>query len=253
MTADHPDADPDASPDVPPDTGPAAKGSERRCSVSGVSAPKARLIRFVADPDGAIVPDLSETLPGRGCWVGASRDAVEQAIKRKAFARSLKRPVTAPSGLADLVERLLAERFLARLGLARRSGRLVTGFESVCETLRRGRAALLVEAADGAADGRTKVTRLAAKAMPGLTVCALARSDELGAALGQSAVVHAAMVGEALRPGDGRDMERFAGFRPVWPWEETPDSALRRPVPWDPAQPGAEGPVLSHGALSGPA
>lgn len=40
--------------------------SERRCIVTGETTPKAGLIRFVVGPDGTVVPDVLEKLPGRG-------------------------------------------------------------------------------------------------------------------------------------------------------------------------------------------
>ena len=46
---------------------------ERRDIVSGEIMPEARLIRFVAAPDGAVVPDVAASLPGRGLWVSASK------------------------------------------------------------------------------------------------------------------------------------------------------------------------------------
>ena len=52
---------------------------ERRCIVTGETQPKAGLIRFVADPDGQVVPDLAEKLPGRGFWVVAERAALDKA------------------------------------------------------------------------------------------------------------------------------------------------------------------------------
>ena len=47
------------------------EGPERRCIATGEVQPKHGLIRFVVGPDGQIVPDLSEKLPGRGIWVAA--------------------------------------------------------------------------------------------------------------------------------------------------------------------------------------
>ncbi|MGA1268999.1 MAG: DUF448 domain-containing protein, partial [Gemmobacter sp.] len=52
---------------------------ERRCIVTGESAPKAGLLRFVVGPDERVVPDLAGRLPGRGIYVSASRDALAQA------------------------------------------------------------------------------------------------------------------------------------------------------------------------------
>ena len=65
------------------------------------------MIRFVASPGGAVVPDLQRRLPGRGAWITARRSLVEQAIGRALFARSLKANVKAPAGLLALIDRLL--------------------------------------------------------------------------------------------------------------------------------------------------
>jgi predicted RNA-binding protein YlxR (DUF448 family) len=49
-----------------------AKGAdpdERMCALTRACAPRAELIRFVASPDGDVVPDLKEVLPGRGMWL----------------------------------------------------------------------------------------------------------------------------------------------------------------------------------------
>lgn len=92
--------------------------------VSGEVMPEARLIRFVAGPDGAVVPDLGRKLPGRGVWVEATREAVTAAVKKNSFARSAKAPLKPAPDLADQVEQLLVRRCLDQLGLARRRARL---------------------------------------------------------------------------------------------------------------------------------
>ena len=78
--------------------------SERRCIVTGDTQPKCGLIRFVVGPDDQIVPDLLEKLPGRGIWVTADRSTLEQAVKKRLFARGAKQAVTVPDGLIDDLE-----------------------------------------------------------------------------------------------------------------------------------------------------
>src|SRR5690606_20551890 len=130
---------------------------ERRDIVSGEVLEEARLIRFVAGPDAVVVPDLGRKLPGRGLWVAAEREAVETAARKGLFSRAAKARLAAPDGLADLVETLLARRCLGQLGLARREGVLISGFEKSLAAIKGGRAAWLVEASDAAADGRNKL------------------------------------------------------------------------------------------------
>lgn len=201
---------------------------ERRDIVSGQVMEEAALIRFVAGPDGQVVPDLARKLPGRGLWVAADRASVEAAAKKGSFARAAKAKLTAPAGLADQVEALLHRRLLEGLGLAKRAGDLISGFEKVAAAVSAGKVAWLVEAADGAADGRRKILNVARKSPKPPQVCGVFDAEELGLALGAENVIHTAFLAGR---GAGRwtaDVRRLAGFRPLLPesWrEEKPSEA----------------------------
>ena len=143
---------------------------QRRDIVSGEVMEEDRLIRFVAGPEGTVVPDLARKLPGRGLWVAATREAVEMAANKGLFSRAAKAKLNAPVGLADKVEgACCAARILdlAGLGLAKRAGDLILGFEKVRDSaIRDGKVAWLVEAADGSEDGRGKLLGLVRHARP---------------------------------------------------------------------------------------
>ena len=132
-------------------------GPERRCVATGQSGSPEGMIRFALDPDGVVTPDLAERLPGRGIWVTARRDLVEKAAKKNLFARSAKRQATAPEGLADQIEAALARRAVEALGLARKAGLAVAGFEKVRARLKQGPVAALIEARDGSEKGRARL------------------------------------------------------------------------------------------------
>src|SRR5476649_264008 len=104
---------------------------ERRDIVSGEVLPENRLMRFVADPDGQVVPDAGAKLPGRGLWVEASKAAVNKAVEKKLFSRAAKAQVTAGADLAARAEKALLARIVGDLGIARRSGSLLLGFDNV--------------------------------------------------------------------------------------------------------------------------
>jgi uncharacterized protein len=197
---------------------------ERRDLVSGEVMDEARLIRFVAGPDGTVVPDLARKLPGRGLWTAATRAAVETAAAKGGFSRAAKAKLSAGPGLADLVERLLAARILAGLGLARRAGVLTSGFEKVRAALIAGQAAWLIEAADGAADGRRKLLDLAERRPDPPRVLGAFSSGELGLALGLENVIHLAFLAGRGAERWTVDVERLSGFRPLLPesWREEP-------------------------------
>ena len=120
---------------------------ERRCVASGEVLPEAQLIRFARGPDGVLVPDVAAKLPGRGAWVRASRESVEQATKKNGFAHALKAQVKPADSLAALTETLLARRCLDFLGLARRAGAIAFGATQVEQAIRAKPAQLLIEAA----------------------------------------------------------------------------------------------------------
>lgn len=189
----------------------------RRCLVTGAVRPKADLLRFVAAPDGVIVPDLREKLPGRGLWLTPSRDIVAAACTKGLFAKAARLSVVAPADLADQVEALLARRCCDLLGLARRAGEAAGGFEKVRAWIESGKAGVLLGASDGAEDGRRKLARLAGD----LPVISVLRGEELAASLGREWAVHAAVKRGKLADALMREAHRLEGFRAA----STPEKA----------------------------
>lgn len=184
-------------------------GPTRRCLVTGEVRPKAELLRFVVDPGGHIVPDVSHRLPGRGLWLTARSDILAEAVSKRLFARAAKAPVAVEAGLEERVEALLARRCAELLGLARRAGLVRAGFVKVKEALTKGGVAILIAASDGAADGRAKLGAVA----PGVTVVSCLSAAELGAALGREHAVHVAMKSGPLADLFLAEARRLAGFR----------------------------------------
>jgi predicted RNA-binding protein YlxR (DUF448 family) len=192
---------------------------ERKDLVTGQVMDEACLIRFVPGPDGEVVPDLGRKLPGRGLWVEANRQAVDTASKKGLFARAAKASVKAPADLSDRIETLLMRRCLDQLGLARREGVLISGFEKCHQALKAGRAAWLIEASDGSEDGRTKLLGAVQKSESGVQVCGLFSSSDLGLALGlENAIHHVLPVGRRAERW-AFEARRLAGFRPLLPLE----------------------------------
>ena len=185
---------------------------------------EARLIRFVAGPGGEVVPDLARKLPGRGLWVASNRTAVETAARKGGFSRAAKAKLAAPSDLADQVERLLVKRVLDGLGLARRAGELTSGFEKAAAAIAAGRAAWMIEAVDGSADGRRKLLQTARRLESAPRLLGVFGSDDLSLALGLGNVIHLAFLAGRGAERWTIDVERLSGFRPLLPesWREEP-------------------------------
>lgn len=177
--------------------------------VTGETGDRATLLRFVVGPGGSIVPDIEARLPGRGLWLLSRRDIVERAVAKRVFARAARRPVEVPHELADRVEALLVRRCCDTLGLARRAGLAVAGFERVREAVRRGDAALLLLALDGAEAGRKKLAGVARE----IASATVLSADELSAAFARERAVFVAVGPGPLSSRLLVDLRRLAGFR----------------------------------------
>ncbi|MDF3606956.1 RNA-binding protein [Paracoccus sp. DMF-8] len=181
---------------------------DRRCIVTGDVGPKHGLIRFVAGPDGTVVPDLAEKLPGRGFWVTADRTILGKAMKKGLFARGAKAPVSASDDLLDLIETGLAQRIVGLVSLSRKAGDAVAGFEKVKDWLAQGRAKVLLQASDGSERGKGKLwTPEGGRWFGCLT------ASELGLSFGRDHVIHSALAPGGLTERVIRDASRLTGLR----------------------------------------
>ena len=206
------------------DTGPrdARGATERTCVVTRAVKPVDELIRFVTAPDGAVVADLKRRLPGRGVWVTATRAAVDEAVKRKAFGRGFKREVRAAPDLGREVEWLLERAALDALGIVQKAGRVKTGFAKTEAALADNPIAAVLQASDGSADGARKIAAAVmrrkmdenAGEIPIIVAFATAQLD---LALGRSNVVHAALLAGPASNGFLARCQSLERFRTVAP------------------------------------
>ena len=204
LMAEH--IEPENSGDHAPDQG---AGPVRRCIVSGELLVKEEMVRFVVGPGNEIVPDIQARLPGRGIWLSAKRTVVETACKKNLFAKAARRSVRLPDDLANQVEKLMSQRCLNLLGLARRAGEVVAGFEKATACLRRGEGAALLAANDASTAGKNKVNALA----PDLVRLEAFSGDELGAALGRASAVHVVLTHGRLAERLTAEISRLIDYR----------------------------------------
>ena len=173
--------------------------SERKCIVTGTISDPDALIRFVRAPmDGEVIPDFRQELPGRGVWIGNSRELVQAAVDRKLFARGFRQPCNISADLADRVGKGLDNRALNYLSLARKAGQAVHGFEKVDSLIMSGGIAVLISACDGAEDGKGKLRQHLRSNGLDVPIVELFASEQLGLALGRTNVIHAALADGGL-------------------------------------------------------
>ncbi len=196
------------APSEEPETGP-----YRRCIVTRERRPKERMIRFVVGPDRTLVPDIDARLPGRGLWLSAHGDMLEVAQVRGVFARATKGlagqgPVVVPADMADRIRAGLARRVTELLGLARRAGQAVGGYEKARDWLRTGRAALILQASDGSEAERRRFLAGAGS----VPVMAPLPAAALGAVFGRDHTVHVAVAAGKLAESLALESGRLTGF-----------------------------------------
>lgn len=163
----------------------------RQCALTRARLPVGDLLRFCLDPEGNVVPDLKNHLPGRGVWLTATRTIVLEAAKKGIFQRGFRATAQADTNLADTVDTLLAKAALGRLSLANKAGLVTAGFTKVSEVFDRGQAVLLLHASDAAPAGREKLDAKAGRSST--LIIDRFNSEQLSLALGRSNVIHAAL------------------------------------------------------------
>ena len=172
-----------------------ADGHGRQLALTRARRPRDELIRFVLAPDGTVVPDLKERLPGRGCGSRLAR-RVADAVERKVFAvPSTSRP-RFPKELPATVERLLAEAALVGFGACQQGwGGHVRQRQG--RGGHRGGPSFGPDPCQGSGRGRLPQARGKARDAsfdrPIPAVRAFG-TDELGLATGRTNVIHAALI-----------------------------------------------------------
>jgi predicted RNA-binding protein YlxR (DUF448 family)/ribosomal protein L7Ae-like RNA K-turn-binding protein len=222
----------------------------RKCLATGDVQPVSEMIRFVLSPDGIVTPDVAAKLPGRGCWITADKKVILEAVKKNLFVRfghkvlsikakalkkaqsmkedieelgaedvsspseKQKRTVIVPKDLAQLVEDLLLSRALDYIGLANRSGLVISGYEKAKATLQSKRSTVALIASDAAAGSRKKLlTGEWAATMNNLRVIDMFSRDELSQKLGLGNAVHSALLPGGAVTNIITEVKRLESFR----------------------------------------
>ena len=154
------------------------------------------MLRLVLSPEASLVLDLQEKLADDAIWVEASRTLIFEAICDGRFARSVfevfgqKINFEMVDDFLPGIEKVLLSRCLGRLGLAKKAGQFVTGFERVNESLGKNNQSIFFLASDASHNARKKIQKNT-EARQGLNVIEVLSGNELGSAVGRERVVFA--------------------------------------------------------------
>lgn len=159
-------------------------------------------------PEDTIFPDVAAKLPGRGIYVSADRETLEKAVAKRMFSKGAKKQVQIPDGLVDLVEAGLLKRLQDAIGMGRKAGKAIAGYEKVKIMLDRGEARVLLQASDGSERGKGKLSTPEGGKWIGFLT-----ADELGLAFGRDRVIHAAVAAGTLARRIVEEAARLQGIR----------------------------------------
>lgn len=206
--------------------GPERSGPVRSCILTRDRGERHALIRLALSPTGDVLPDIRAKAPGRGAWIGVTRDELATAIAKGklkgALARAFKTgagtgPVTIPPDLPTLIATQLERAALDRLGLEAKAGHLLTGSDRIADAARSGKLHLLAHAADASADGSGKLAQAwrvgsdrEGSDLRGL-VLPIARTT-LSLALGRENVVHIGLTDRAAAGRVREALDRWLHF-----------------------------------------
>ena len=151
------------------------------------------MIRFVLDPDNRVVPDLRRKLPGRGVWITARRNFVQQAVDKRLFSRGFKKDVAVENELVQTIEDQLRASVTGLLSLARKANVLIVSRSKVEAQIRSGDVSLILQASNKDGDGKQKINRLAKQTVPPPDMYEIFTSEEMDVISGGVNTAHIAL------------------------------------------------------------
>ena len=142
----------------------AEKGPQRTCVACRQTKDKNQLVRYVVAPDGAVLVDYRQRLPGRGAYTCIATQCLCDAVKKKSFQRCFKGKSHSVDATALTQQLIMAieKKIASLIGMSRKSGQIISGSNAIIESLRKNSSiALVLIAADISAAIGQKIETLA--------------------------------------------------------------------------------------------
>ena len=139
-------------------------GPQRTCVACRQIKDKNQLVRYVVAPDGAVLVDYRQRLPGRGAYTCIDIQCLHEAVKRNSFQRCFKGQshTVDATALEQQLTLAVKQKISNLIGMSRKSGQVVTGSNAVIESLRKGSSfSLIILAEDISAAIGKKIETLA--------------------------------------------------------------------------------------------
>ncbi|MEA3362498.1 MAG: DUF448 domain-containing protein [Thermodesulfobacteriota bacterium] len=133
----------------------AEKGPQRTCVACRQVKDKNQLVRYVVAPNGAVLVDYRQRLPGRGAYTCLTSECLRGAVKKNSFQRCFKMPNCSVDSTQLLQQLSMAveQKITNLIGMSRKSGQLISGSNMIIDTLRKKSSVALVIIANDISSG----------------------------------------------------------------------------------------------------
>ena len=163
------------------------KGAQRTCIACRTTLDKSDLIRYVVAPNGNLLVDYRQKLPGRGAYTCPSIECIEKAAVKNGFTRCFRGRCQSISK-EDIVKQLgnsILSKIESLLGMARKAGMVTSGSNMVMDQLRKPQCdfGLVLTAQDISPDIGRKIEAITARV--NIPHSIVFKKDKIGHILGK--------------------------------------------------------------------
>lgn len=145
-----------------------------------------QLLRLACTPQGQVIMDVTDRMPGRGGYVCYNATCLQKALQPAKLSLIFKRSVMSPdfNEAYKTVVQSMHIRLRTRLGMAQKAGAIVSGSETLRKALAQATVHCLILAEDAAVSRATEYNTLCAAAQ--IPCVRLFSKEDLGSCLGKS-------------------------------------------------------------------
>ena len=181
------------------------KKNTKKCIVTGNNLEKEFMFKFVLSPEGNIIPDLNEKLPGNNFWISSKREIMIEAQKKETFKNFFKIENKKNKNILNDLIFLLKKRIIQRVSLARKSSYAICGYQKIKSALSQNKIGLLIQALDGS---KKEKNRLRGNFNKKFQIECL-KSSEIGVAFGRDYIVHAGILTKGYNEKFKNDVQKL--------------------------------------------
>ena len=122
------------------------------CSVTKKMYPSENMIRFVLFPDNKYTIDLNYEFQGKEFFIFASKSTLARI---KDFVGDIYEKEPQVENLVTRIDSIIVKRIVSLIALARKSGKVILGYDKIQRLLLRNKIELLLQAKDGSLSRRS--------------------------------------------------------------------------------------------------